>query len=352
MVMGKRPDVKTSPLPVTVLTVGGLAARLGTALATVPLRQPWRGPDDVAHNVGQSVTREVMRAFMGYSATLPTDQFRSIEVLLDDLCRVVLPPFVNHLEVAWEDGHCGGIPGVWYRPKALGNKPRGSILYLHGGGYVGTSPFMYAAFTGYLAAETGCEVFVADYRLAPEFPFPAALNDAIDVFEGFLDRGVNPDRIVVAGDSGGGGLVTSLLLDASASHLPPPGACVLFSPEVDLGLDEPSVTENAGLDILPRQIPVKPYLADHDPKDGLVSAIYADCSRFPPTLVGFGDEEMFRDPIRTFVARLRDEGVEVEAHEEPDMFHMYMILMPWADASRRLYRAVASFVDGHLAPIR
>jgi acetyl esterase/lipase len=259
---------------------------------------------------------------------------------------VVLSPFVHRLEVDLDQGRCGGVPGVWYRPRD--RDPVGTILYLHGGGYVGTSPLMYAAFTGYLAHATHCEVFVADYRLAPEFPFPAALLDAIDVFEGMLDRGVKPEKLVVAGDSGGGGLVTSLLQDARAQHLPAPACCVLFSPEVDLALDEPSVTENAGLDILPRHIPVEPYLAGHDAHDGLVSAIYADLHRFPPTLVAFGDEEMFRDPIREFVDLLRADGVSVDAIEEPEMFHMYPILMPWAEASHRLYRELGRFVGSHL----
>src|SRR5262249_24201296 len=159
-------------------------------------------------------------------------------------------------------------------------------------------------------------------------PFPAALLDAVAVFEGLMERDVSPGQLLVAGDSGGGGLVTSLLLDGRADHLPNPAGCLLFSPEVDLTLDEPSVTDNVGVDILPPTIPTEAYLHGHDPHDGLVSAIFADVDGFPPTLVAFGDEEMFRDPIRTFVAHLRKASVDVECIEEPDMFHMYPILMP------------------------
>jgi acetyl esterase/lipase len=262
---------------------------------------------------------------------------------------VVLPPFVRALDVRMEKTVVGGVPGMWYRPSAA--DPRGTVLYLHGGGYIGTSPLMYAAFTGYLARDTGCEVFVADYRLAPEFPFPAGLMDAIHVYEGLLDSGVESDELFVAGDSGGGGLATSLLMDTRARHLPRPAGLLLFSPEVDLTLDEPSVTENASKDILPWNIPVGPYLHGLDPHDGEVSAVYADVSRYPPTLVAFGDDEMFRDAIRRFVARLDEADVDVAVIEEPAMFHVFPMLMPWADASRRVYRAVGQFVAAQLAAL-
>lgn len=352
MVMGRRPDVPTASGPVTALALAGFAGRLGMALARVPMLKPWEGPEAAIDNIGQSVTRSVMQAFFSYTMSLPQDQLRSVEVVIDEICNVVLPPVVHRLDTDMGPGQVGGVKGIWYRPRAAsGNhpdRPRGVVLYLHGGGYIGTSPAMYSAFTGYLAHETGLGVFVPDYRLAPEFPFPAALMDAIAVFEGLTSEGIPPERIILAGDSGGGGLVTSVLQDSRSAHLPRPAAAILFSPEVDLVLDEPSVTENARLDILPPQVPVKPYLHGHDSHDGLVSAIYGDLDGFPPTLVAYGDEEIFRDAIRSFVGRLRAAGTETVDIEEPDMFHMYPILMPWADASQRLYRAIAAFVDEHL----
>jgi acetyl esterase/lipase len=348
MVMGKRPDVKTAPASIAAVTLLGLGEQLATALVSVPLRRPWDGPAGLLDNIGRSVTRQAMRSFMGYSSSLPIPEFRSLEMAIDDVCRVVLPPVVRALEVEMERGELGGIPGMWYRPKH--GEPFGTMLYLHGGGYIGTSPLMYAAFTGYLARDTGCEVFVADYRLAPEFPFPAGLIDAVQAYEALLDDGTPPERLFVAGDSGGGGLATSLLLDGRAHHLPRPAGLLLFSPEVDLTLDEPSITENAETDILPWNIPVGPYLHGLDPHSKVVSAVNADVSRYPPTLVAFGDDEMFRDPIRKFVTRLEDADVDVAAIEEPAMFHVFPMLMPWADASRRVYRAVGEFVRDHLPP--
>ena len=125
---------------------------------------------------------------MGYSSSLPIDEFRSVEMVLDDLCGVVLPPLVRSVDVVHRGGH------VWPGCPASGTgrgsgEVRGTILYLHGGGYVGTSPRMYALFTAWLCRRTGCEVFVADLRLAPEFPFPAGLEDAVLVLEALLAGG-------------------------------------------------------------------------------------------------------------------------------------------------------------------
>lgn len=351
VVMGKRPDVETAPAPIAAVTLVGLAEQLVNALASVPLRRPWEGPAGIVDNVGRSVTRQVMRSFMGYSSALPIPEFRSLEMSIDEVCARVLPPVVRALGVSMDDGELGGVPGMWYRSDARRDDPTGTILYLHGGGYIGTSPLMYAAFTAYLSRETGCEVFVADYRLAPEFPFPAGLLDAIAVYQALLDRGVEPSRLFIAGDSGGGGLATSLLLDSASHHLPKPAGALLFSPEVDLALDEPSVTENAATDILPWNIPVGPYLHGVDPHNKFVSAVYADLHRFPPTFVAFGDEEMFRDPIKRFVARLEESDVSTTVIEEAAMFHVFPMLMPWADASRRVYRGVGEFVGGLLADV-
>lgn len=347
--MGRRPDVQTAPASIAAFAVLGLGQQIANSLVSVPFRRPWEGPARLVDNVGRSVTRQVMRSFMGYATSLPVPEFRSVEVVIDDLAGAALPPFVSALGVTMVRDEVGGVPGMWYR--VHDREPTGTILYLHGGGYIGTSPMMYAAFTGYLARETGCEVFVADYRLAPEFPFPAGLDDAVAALHALLGAGVDPRRLFLAGDSGGGGLCTSLLLDAEAHHLPATAGAILFSPEVDLILDQPSVVENAPTDILPWNIPVGPYLHGVDPHDRVVSAVYADLRGFPATFVAFGDAEMFRDAIRTFVARLRAAEVPTTAVEEPAMFHVYPMLMPWAAASRRAYRAVGTFVEERLAEV-
>ena len=183
MVMADRPEVQTASAPVTALTVVGLAQSMINGLARVPFRKPWSGPSGLLDNLGQSVTRQTIRAFMGYSMGLPIEEFRSMEKILDDVCRVVMPPFVELTDgVELTDDIVGGVPGLWCRAKASSDayvdddedkeEIGATILYLHGGGYIGTSPMMYSAFASSLVRISGHEVFIADYRMAPESPSP------------------------------------------------------------------------------------------------------------------------------------------------------------------------------------
>ncbi len=363
MVMADRPDVQTASLPVAAVTLVGLGQALTNGLARVPFRRPWEGPASVLDNVGRSVTRQVVRSFMGFSMGLPIEEFRSMEKVLDKLCSVVMPPFVDLVDdVEITHDVIAGVPGLWCRRRSSTDEHvddgedkasiDGTILYLHGGGYIGTSPMMYSAFAASMVKGTGCEIFLADYRLAPEFPFPAGVHDAADVYQALLDRGVDSAHLVVAGDSGGGGLATSMMGYLSQQGLSAPAALVLFSPEIDLDLDHPSITDNAPNDILPWNVPVTPYLHGVQPDDSRVSAVHLepDPEWFPPTFVCSGGDEMFRDGIRDFVGSLRTAGVEVESTEESGMFHVFPILMPWADASARVVTAIDAFVDRHVAP--
>jgi epsilon-lactone hydrolase len=250
---------------------------------------------------------------------------------------------VRTFDVRQRSLELGGVPGILYEPRTT--EPEGVILYLHGGGYIGTSPWMYAYFTAYLCRETRCAVFVADYRLAPEFPFPAGLDDATAVLATFDEHGVPHERIFVAGDSAGGGLAVEVVQAVSRDpKLTRPAGMVLFSPEVDMTLDEPSVTENAVSDILPWNIPTSSYLHGLHADSRWASAVDADLTCFPPTCLSWGGDEMFRDPIRRFADRLGAAGVAVHAHEAPGMFHVFQIVMPWAEASSEARSHAARFV--------
>jgi len=342
MVMAERPDVRTASAPIAAVDVVGLIQQMSNALVRVPFRSPLSGASGALHNLGQTVTREVVRTFMGYSSSLPIEEFRSIELALDKLSKYALAPVVALEGVESEEEVIAGVPGIWYRAKGI--EPIARILYLHGGGYVGTSPNMYAFFTARLAAATQSEIFVADYRLAPEFPFPAGLEDAIGIIEAWLADGSDRRTIFVAGDSGGGGLATSLVYEAQAEHLPRLGGLILFSPEVDLRLDHPSVTENADKDILPWNIPTSAYLHGEAATDAAVSALDQNVSTWPPVYLTWGADEMFRDSIRILAEHLDASGVPVTGSEAAGMFHVYPILMPWSDVSRQVYREVGYFV--------
>ncbi len=346
MVMADRPDVKTAPMPETALTLAELGARMASTLATLPMHQPWRGPESPVDNAIHESVREILKTLLSYALTLPTPRLRSLEKFLDDLCRAVLRPIATRDGVSVEDREVGGIPGVWVRPEG---HPRATIVYLHGGGYLATTPWMYSMFTADLARVTGADLFIVDYRLAPEFPFPAGLDDAMQVYEAILDDGRPHNEIFVAGDSGGGGLATSLFKDVRSRKLPEPAGAILFSPEVDLVMGEPSVKANADHDVLPDQIPVLQYLGGASPKDPRVSIVYGDVHRFPPSFISYGSEEMFCDEIEEFIRKLKDAHVDVDAFRAEYLFHVYEILMPWADASKDTLAEVAKFVDRRLS---
>ena len=342
MVMADRPDVRTASASIAAVDTFGLAQQVTNALVRVPFRSPWKGPSGLAHNLGQSVTREIVRTFMGYSSSLPIEEFRSIEHGLDVLAKFALRPVVALEGVSQETDEVGGVPGVWYRPKGIA--PIGRILYLHGGGYVGTSPNMYAFFTARLAAVTQCEVFVADYRLAPEFPYPAGLEDAVAVLRELLADGQDPRTTFVAGDSGGGGLACSVVHHRRTRRLPRLGGVMLFSPEIDLRMDQPSISDNADKDILPWNIPTAAYLHGEDAASAAVSAVDADVRHWPPVFMTWGSDEMFRDSIVELAEHLDAAQVASVTSEAAGMFHVYPILMPWADASREAYREIGEFV--------
>lgn len=326
--------------------VVGLFRETAITLVGAPHNAPWKGPDRALPNIGINLTREAVSALLRYFSSLSTEDFRVAEGMFDTACRLVMPPVVALQGVETEAANLGGVPGRWYRPRR--GSEAGTILYFHGGGYVGTTPAMYASFAALLARRSSCEVFVADYRLAPEFPFPAAINDAIAVLKAALVSDAKPSRLFVAGDSAGGGLVTALMCATEMEHLPSVAGLILLSPEVDLRLDKPSMSENAALDILPPNVPSAVYLQGVDPGERCVSVIEHAVRRWPPTLISFGSSEMFRDSIRLLVRRLEDGDVDTTAIEEPGMFHVFPILVPWSAAGQRTLAAVEAFTTGAL----
>jgi acetyl esterase/lipase len=328
--------------------LAGLASNLVGAIARLPFRDPWRGPSNSPRNLAVSTTRELIRSLFGYASSLPIDEFRALERVLDAISGQVLPPFVAFQGVNAEADILGGVPGIWFRPSPVS---QGTILYLHGGGYIGTSPRMYALFVAHLARVTECAVFVADYRLAPEFPFPAAADDIIAVASHLVAGGLAPERLILAGDSGGGGLVGTVLHRISMDTQRRPAAVLLFSPEVSLTLSEDSIIENAPLDILPWNIPVNSYLHGIDPYDQRVDVLLDDLSGWPPTFLAYGADEIFRDAIRMLAEKLDSDGVAHEALEVEGMFHVFPFLLPWARESRDVYRRAGEFVHDALEKI-
>ena len=207
--------------------------------------------------------------------------------------RMALAPGVTITAV-----DAGGVPAEWVDPPGVAG-PAPTLLYFHGGGYGMGSLNTIRALASQLAAASGARVLSVGYRLAPEHPFPAAVDDAIAAYRWLLEQGADPATVAFGGDSAGGGLTVAALLAARDQGLPSPAAGVCISPWVDMTLGSASIERNAATDPEAKRSHLIEwsgyYLAGTDPKTPLASPVYADLSGLPPLLVHAGTAEILED---------------------------------------------------------
>ena len=230
----------------------------------------------------------------------------------------------------------GGVPAEWV--VASGVTSSHVLLYLHGGGYQGGSPAMLRNVVAHISAAAQCRVLSVDYRLAPEDPFPAAVDDAQTAYRFLLKSNTSPAAIAIAGDSAGGGLTLATLVALRDAGDPLPAAAVAISPWTDLALTGESLTTRADVDVM-----IKPdgmredaatYLAGADPRHPYASPLYADLHGLPPILIHVGDAEVILDDSTRFAAKARAASVDVTLEiwdEMPHVFHAFAGLLPESD---------------------
>jgi acetyl esterase/lipase len=260
---------------------------------------------------------------------------------LESVVRLIVLP----RDVDFVPGECGRVRGEWVRCRKP-SRPDAAILYLHGGAYCLGSPRTHRAITGALARLTGAKVFVADYRLAPEHPFPAALDDATNAYGGLLDTGHDPRHVAVAGDSAGGGLALATALHLRASRRSLPAALVTFSPWVDLRDVDRGPVPAGEVMLSPRWIEAcaRHYLGSHDAGDPLASPVLGDLSGLPATLIQVGTDEVLLPDSRRVHEALERAGVTACLEVYPDRWHVFQSGAGMlADADRALASA-ARFV--------
>lgn len=238
--------------------------------------------------------------------------------------------------VIWTEVDAGGVAAIW--ADAEGGSTEHVIQYVHGGGYKIGSATGYRNFTGQLAKAVGCRVLSVDYRLAPEHPHPAAVNDSTTAYRWLLDQGYSAERIAISGDSAGGGLTLSTLLNLRDNGVALPVAGVPISPWVDLeGLGESMITR-AEVDVLIDPVNLKEgadvFLAGHDARDPLAAPLYGDFTGISPLLIQVGDEETLLDDSTRMADVAASAGVDVSLEVFPEMQHVFQLFtgnMPEAD---------------------
>jgi monoterpene epsilon-lactone hydrolase len=220
----------------------------------------------------------------------------------------------------------GGIDGEWLA--AAEGTPGGTLFYLHGGGYFACSSLTHRPVTAGFA-QRGLQVFAANYRLAPEHPFPAAIDDAVAAYLGLLASGIPPGELTIAGDSAGGGLAVATLLSLRDAGHPLPAACVLFSPWTDLAGTGASLVTNDKRDIMfdgdKIALAAAPYLAGTDPCNPLASPVYAALQGLPPLLIHVGSDEVLLDDSTRLAERARAAGVSVTLQSWPGVPHVWQL---------------------------
>lgn len=303
-----------------------------------------RAGDTAAEPAGQKVIAFVLRAALratvqrAFQAGLPIEQQRR---RLLSATRLTLPP----RNVSFETAGSAGVPGDMVRLRGS-DAASSVILYLHGGGYTTGSPRTHRAVTGHLAVRCEARLFVPDYRLAPEHPFPAGLDDAVTAYRGLLSEGVEPGEIVIAGDSAGGGLAVAAALQLRDLGQPLPRALVLFSPLVDLAREYPEVPPRGEVMLTRAWLRecACSYVATGDPGDPLVSPVGANLRGLPPTLIQVGTDELLLPDSRRLFDCLQSAGVRAELSEFPGRWHVFQASAGvLADADRAL-EEVARFI--------
>jgi epsilon-lactone hydrolase len=249
-------------------------------------------------------------------------------------------------DVTSEKISAGGVPAEW---TITTGADRGSaILYLHGGGYVIGSLDSHRHLVAEVGRASAARTLAIDYRMAPEHPFPAAVQDALAAYRFLLDSGIRPGRICIAGDSAGGGLVVAAMLAIREAELPQPGCGWCISPWVDLTCAGASMLDNAARDPTVQKAGVlemaETYLAGADPRSPHASPIFGDLRGLPPLLIQVGSVETLLDDALALarVAGLAD--VHADLQVWPEMIHVWHLFHPMLAAGRRAIAAGGTFV--------
>ncbi|ROQ57492.1 acetyl esterase/lipase [Streptomyces sp. 840.1] len=247
----------------------------------------------------------------------------------------------------------GGVPAVEVRAGAAA-PTAATVLYFHGGAYAIGSAAASVGLVSEIARRTAATALSVDYRLAPEHPFPAAVDDALAAYRALLDRGVPAGSTAVTGESAGGGLALALLLAIRDAGLPQPSSATVLSPWTDLTQSGGTMTTRADADpALTRralQTRAADYLAGADPRTPLASPLHADLRGLPPLLIQAGGREILLDDALRLAARAAHADVPVTLRTFPGAPHVFQGFAPLVEEATQALDQVAAFINGHIRP--
>ncbi len=240
----------------------------------------------------------------------------------------------------------GGVPAEWITPAGI--TAGRSILYFHGGSYVTGSLDSHRSLAANIAAAAGARALLVDYRLAPEHPYPAALEDALAAYRWLSANGAPAERIFLAGDSAGGGLALALLLALRAAGDPLPAAAVCISPLTDMAFTGESIKSKADVDLIldfnkEAQF-TKMYLGDTNPRDPLASPLYADLRGLPRLLIQVGSDEILLSDSTRLAEKARAAGVDVTLEVWEGMQHVWHFAASLIPEGRNAIRRIGEFI--------
>jgi len=264
--------------------------------------------------------------------------------------REVADHFTEPDDVTCRSEPIAGVPAEWVEPP--GARPDATLVYLHGGGFYMGSIDTYRHFVARVAKVCAIQTLHIDYRLAPEHPFPAALDDAVAVVQTLLEAHPDGRNVFLAGDSAGGGLTVSTLLRLREAKRPLPVAAALLSPWVDLTLSGATYRDCRDRDpVLKAQWTpdiVSLYTRHVDPKHPYVSPVFADLSGLPPLLIQVGTHEILLDDSRELAARARKAGVDVTLEIWDEMIHVWQYYAEWIPEAQRALEGIGAFFQAQI----
>ncbi len=244
-----------------------------------------------------------------------------------------------------------GIPAEWV--EASGARADHAILYLHGGGYVIGSPVTHRSLAGKLSETSKARVLVIDYRMAPENPFPAAVEDAVKAWRWLLAQGLSASKLAISGDSAGGGLTLAASVALRDAKVALPKAVAMLSPWTDLTGNSETMTTRADKDPMVQKAGLMAmgalYLNGKDAKTPLASPLFADLRGLPPMLIQVGDHETLLDDSRTLEKNAKAAGVDVTLEVWDEMIHVWQLFHPVLPEGVKALERIGEYLRGKWA---